>query len=102
MSFVLAKQNQSKSQIADEEARKSKLLSQDLQKKSHEELSKEITHNISIGMETPNGVTEETNKSDFALYSIILASAVILGVVGYIYFSMDKKPSSSMNAPDVD
>jgi hypothetical protein len=102
MSFILAKQNQSKSQITDEEARKAKLLSQDLEKKSHEELSKEIKHNISIGMETPNVVTEETKKSDFALYSIILASAVILGVVGYIYFSMDKKTSKSINAPDVD
>jgi len=98
MSFILAKQNQSKSQITDEEGRKAKLLSQDLEKKSHEELSKEITQNICIGMETPNVVTEETNKSDFALYSIILAGAVILGVVGYIYFSMDKKTSKSRNA----
>ncbi len=102
MSFILAKQNQSKSQIADEEAKKIKLLSQDLEKKSNEELSKEIKDNISIGMETPTGVPEETNKSDFAMYSIILAAAVILGVVGYIYFSMDKKQSGSINNPDVD
>ena len=102
MSFILANQNQSKSQIADEEAKKAKLLSQDLQKISAEELSKEIKHNINIGMETPNGVTEETNKSDFALYSLILAGAVILGVVGYIYYSMDSKPSKALNAPELD
>jgi len=91
MSFVLANQNQSRTQIADEEARKAKLLSQDLKKNIAEELSKEIKDTISIGMETPNTVPEQTNKSDFALYSIILAGAVILGVVGYIYYSMDKK-----------
>lgn len=102
MSFVLAHQNQSKSQIADEEAKKAKLLSQDLKKTSAEELSKEIKHTISIGMETPTGVTEETNKSDFAFYSLILAGAVILGVVGYIYFSMDKKPSNTIKPPEVD
>jgi len=93
MSFVLANQNQSKAQITDEEARKAKLLNQELKKNVAEELSKEIKDTISIGMETPNTVLEETNKSDFALYTIILASAVILGVVGYIYYSMDKKPS---------
>ena len=102
MSFTFANKNQSKSQIADEEARKVKLLSQDLEKKSQEELSKEIKDTISIGMDTPTSVAEETNKSDFAMYSIILAAAVILGVVGYIYFSMDKKPSNSTNNPDVD
>jgi hypothetical protein len=102
MSFILANQNQSKSQIADEESRKAKLLNQELQKISSEELSKEIIDTISIGMETPNGVTEGTSKSDFAFYSLILASAVILGVVGYIYYSVDSKPSKALNAPDVD
>jgi len=91
MSFILANQNQSKSQIADEEAKKAKVLSQDLQKTSNEELSKEINYNINIGMETPTGVTDETNKPDFAFYSLVLAVAVILGVCGYIYYSVDKK-----------
>ena len=54
-------------------------------------------------METPTGVTEETNKSDFAIYSIILATAVILGVVGYIYYSMDNKPAKNqgINLPNI-
>jgi hypothetical protein len=98
MSFNLSNQNQSKSQIADEEAIKTKVLNQDLQKTSNEELSKEINLNINIGMETPSGVTEETKKSDFAFYSLILAGAVILGVVGYIYYSMDKKSLKTLEA----
>lgn len=99
MSFVLSNQNQSRSQIADEEARKAKLLNQDFQKTSNEELSKEINVNINIGMEPSSGVTEETKKSDFALYSLILAGAVILGVVGYIYYSMDKKSPKITQEP---
>jgi len=98
MSFILSNQNQSKSQIADEEATKAKLLNQDLQKKSNEELSKEINVNINIGMEAPSNTTEETKKSDFAIYSLILAGAVILGVVGYIYYSMDKKSPTTLES----
>ena len=101
MSFILSNKNQARTQIADEEARKNKLLNQDLQKSSNEELSKEMNLNIDIGMETPNGVTEETKKSDFAIYSLILGGAVVLGVVGYIYYSMDKKSSKTLQEPDV-
>ncbi len=97
MSFKLQKQNQSKSQFADEESMKPKLLSQNLEKTKAEELSKEIKHTISIGMETPGGVTEKNPKSDFAYYSLIIAGFVVVGVVGYIYYSIDKikpKPKS--------
>jgi hypothetical protein len=93
MSFILSNKNQSRSQIADEQARQPKLLNQDLKKNISEELSKEINININSEMETPTGVAEKTDKVDFAFYSLILAGAVILGVGGYIYYSMDKKSS---------
>jgi len=100
MSFFLKNQHQSQSQIADEEAKKPKLLNQDLQKISAEELSKEINHTISIGMENPSGVPNESKKFDFAFYSLILGGAVVLGVVGYIYYSMGNKPKSSSASSD--
>jgi hypothetical protein len=99
MSFILSNRNQARTQIADEESSTAKLLNQDLRKTSNEELSKEINLNINIGMETPTGVTEETKKSDFASYSLILGGAVILGVVGYIYYSMDKKSPKTLQEP---
>ncbi len=101
MSFILSKKSQSKAQIADEEARMPKFLNQELAKSRSEELSKEINTNINIGMEPSSGTTGDKKKFDFQIYSLILAGAVILGVVGYIYYSMDSKPKAPP-APETD
>lgn len=101
MSFILSNKSQSQAQIADEIARMPKFLNQELAKSRSEDLSKEINTNINIGMEPSSGTTGEKQKFDFQIYSLILAGAVILGVVGYIYYSMDSKPKS-LPAPETD
>lgn len=39
----------------------------------------------------PNDIPNKNKKVDFAIYSVIIAGAVILGVFGRIYYSIDKK-----------
>jgi preprotein translocase subunit Sss1 len=95
MSFILSNKKQEVAQIADEESSRPKLLSQESNKNIQEELSKEINYNINIEMENSSEIINKPTGSNFAIYSLILAGAVILGVVGYIYFSVDKNKTES-------
>jgi hypothetical protein len=42
-----------------------------------------------------NNETKKADKLNFAYYSLILASTVIIGVVGHIYNSIDKPNTKS-------